>query len=120
MQINFFSVMWTLAIMAVAFGAYREGGEAALIKTLIFSFILILALYVIGKVFGSKDPNKSSQDVIVSGMMRILLLVFILAIPYGILNMLGIVDTGGSCSATSSAYEECEPYPGLPSFSWMD
>ena len=120
-QFSFLSVLILLSFILAAFNSYNKGGDAELIKVAIIFTIGILVLYVVGKIFGSKDPEKTFEDVIVSGMMRFVLLMFFLGIPFFILKMLGFIDPNSGCSGSRAVYEEwCEPDPDVPSFKWLD
>ncbi|MDA8830848.1 hypothetical protein N9N54_07600 [Planktomarina temperata] len=107
---DFLTIMLALCLFFGSVHAYRESGEDGVIKAIIIFCAIIGSLYIVGRMFGSNRPDKSFSDILTSGIMRLFLVMLLMSIPFGILNMIGIIDMSHSRGCHPNSYNCEEEY----------
>ena len=99
------------AFLVAAYAGYARGGEKLVIKVTLIFVLALFTIYAVGKKFGSKDPNKTFDDILVSGMLRVSIAFFVLAFPLYLIGLVGIADLRRpKCEPNPPAYDNgCEP-----------
>lgn len=111
------TILFAASFCLAVYNAYRSGGEIAALKAGIIIVALPCIFYAMGRLCVGDSKDKDFVDLAVIGLCISL---FIGAIPFFILKMLGVVDSNDHCARESYFTDTCTPDPSLPSFRWMD